>query len=155
MEKLNYCYILRAIGYGAGNNTYNGFSNNIERRIRQHCGLIKGGAKHTTRHKGGWEYIVQITSLDPRFDQRMALSLEWHIKYPKNLRPRPREFNGAIGRIQGLNHVFQLAETRYAGIHLEVYILKDLAPFLSERNNITIHHVDNFTAPDRKNGQNS
>ena len=36
------CYILKS-----GNRTYNGSTNNMRRRLRQHNGEIKGGAKYT------------------------------------------------------------------------------------------------------------
>jgi predicted GIY-YIG superfamily endonuclease len=99
----NYCYILYN---DTNNNTYNGFTVNIERRLRQHNCEIKGGAKYTTsRHqKHGiiWKYLAIITSRDPEFTRTKCLSLEWSIKYPDNKRPRPARFNSPSGRLLGL-----------------------------------------------------
>ena len=98
---VNYCYILA----NACNQTYNGYTNNLSRRVRQHNSEIKGGARYTCG-KGPWEYIAVITCDDEAFTMRRALSLEWSIKYPTNKRPRPREYQGASGRINSLSLVF-------------------------------------------------
>jgi putative endonuclease len=42
-----YLYILKC----ADNSLYTGIAANIEKRIRQHLGIIKGGAKYTKSHK--------------------------------------------------------------------------------------------------------
>ena len=42
--------------------TYVGITNNHERRIRQHNGEIVGGAKYTTRTKGGvWKFVYLVS----------------------------------------------------------------------------------------------
>jgi predicted GIY-YIG superfamily endonuclease len=102
-EKSNYCYIL----YNDQNNlTYNGYTNDLNRRLRQHNCEIKGGAKFTTniciKRQVKWKFLAIISSLDPDFSQKKALSLEWSIKYPDNKRPRPRAFNSPQGRLEGL-----------------------------------------------------
>ncbi len=75
------------------NKTYVGYTNNPERRIRQHNGLIKGGAKYTTRqHKSEWKYLAIIAS--PEFTHQTALSFEWYVKHSK--------YNRVNGRIQSL-----------------------------------------------------
>lgn len=111
----NYCYIL----YNASDNTYNGFTNNLERRLRQHNCIIKGGAKCTSG-RGPWEYLAIITSDDESFTKRRALSLEWHIKYPTNKRPRPREYNGPLGRLASLPLV--LENPKFADLDFRVYV---------------------------------
>lgn len=138
---MNYCYILKA---KQSTKSYNGYTNNLERRIRQHCGELVGGAKFTTKHAAGWEYIAQITSNDQeRFNQKAALSLEWHIRYPKNKRPRAKEFNGPEGRIKGLNPVFQWAQTKFGDLHFDVYIDAAYIDLLQPQSNITIHTLTN------------
>lgn len=100
----HYCYIL----FNKSNNaTYNGYTVNLERRLRQHNGIIQGGAKYTTRlitkiKPSEWRYLAVIHS--PIFTSKTALSLEWSIKYPTHKRPRPALFNSPHGRIQGLKH---------------------------------------------------
>lgn len=103
-QPYNYCYIL----YNELNNlTYNGYTNNLQRRIRQHNGEIKGGAKYTTRRKVGWKYLAYVTVEDPAFTQKRALSWEWHCKYPTGHRPRRKEFNSPEGRLRGLQLALQ------------------------------------------------
>lgn len=60
----NVCYILVK---NVDHKTYNGYTNNPTRRLRQHNGLIQGGAKYTTRErkvdkgiKRRWEYLVIV-----------------------------------------------------------------------------------------------
>ena len=75
------CYIL----YNHANHkTYVGYTNNIDKRIRQHNGEIKGGARFTSNQvvKGVvWVYLMIISS--PTLTKNEALSLEWHIKHKK------------------------------------------------------------------------
>jgi putative endonuclease len=112
---VNYCYILA----NACNQTYNGYTNNLSRRVRQHNSEIKGGARYTCG-KGPWEYIAVITCDDEAFTMRRALSLEWSIKYPTNKRPRPREYQGASGRINSLSLVF--SNPKFADLRFVVYV---------------------------------
>ena len=95
------CYILKSAKH-LSNYTYNGYTVNIQRRIRQHNGEITGGAR-TTKAKRPWEYIMIIASSDEAFNKNRALSLEWHLRYPTNKRPRPKEFQGPVGRILGVD----------------------------------------------------
>ena len=93
-----YCYILKS-----GNRTYNGYTVNPERRLRQHNGEIKGGAK-ATAGKGPWKFIFIMTGF---VTQSNALSCEWRIKHPKG-KKRPKEYTGPAGRIRSLNYVLNL-----------------------------------------------
>lgn len=100
----NYCYIL----YNETNNkTYNGYTNNLERRLRQHNGEIKGGARYTTcRDNIQWKYLA-IVECPEDMTKSDVLALEWMIKYPTRQRPRPKEFGGPEGRIKGLELALQ------------------------------------------------
>lgn len=66
--------------------TYVGITNNFEKRIRQHNGEIKGGAKNTRRGKGFWECRAQIKPLTHKQSARIepmikkATGLENRIK---------------------------------------------------------------------------
>lgn len=87
----NFCYILSNT---MRTHTYVGYTNNPCRRIRQHNGELAGGAKYTTRYGrkvgqdgqpyGGWEFAALISNPSPLFDNKIALSLEWHMKPHKN-----------------------------------------------------------------------
>lgn len=98
----HYCYIL---WHQETNMTYNGYTNNLERRLRQHNGELSGGARSTSRFPGGWQYLFIITSEELTYER--ALSLEWHIRFPTNKRPRPRNYQGAVGRIEGVRLVLE------------------------------------------------
>lgn len=74
------------------NKTYVGYTNKPKTRIRQHNGLIKGGAKYTTRHnQNSWRYLAVIAS--PDFTKNTALSFEWYVKHNSQ---------GVDGRIEKL-----------------------------------------------------
>lgn len=94
-----YCYIIRSTNPDFSNYTYNGSTNDLVRRLRQHNGEIVGGAK-ATKGKGPWVYIG---IWDGFSSHKEALSCEWRIKHPTNTRKRPSKFNGVKGRIKSLN----------------------------------------------------
>lgn len=95
-----YCYII----HNEQNRTYNGYTNNLERRLRQHNGLIKGGAR-ATHGRGPWNFVLIVTS--EHWDCiSVAMQHEWSIKYPTRKRPRPREYEGTLGRLNSMKHVF-------------------------------------------------
>lgn len=105
MSENAYCYILYNTNVNENKKTYNGYTVNLQRRIRQHNGEIKGGARYTSNNATGqWKYLVVIHS--PEFSKHSALSMEWHVKYPNNKRPRPSMFQGVIGRLNSLPLVF-------------------------------------------------
>jgi len=68
-------YILREKD---GKRTYVGYTTNVERRIRQHNGEIKGGAKYTRGRK--WEIFGTIEGFPNKI---IALQCEWRIKHCK------------------------------------------------------------------------
>lgn len=79
------------------NRTYVGITNNLERRIRQHNGDIKGGAKYTRNFKGTgeWRYHLYISG----FTKNDCLSIERSIKNTKiGIKGSPLE-----RRIQSIN----------------------------------------------------
>lgn len=53
---VNVCYVL-----GCGEATYNGYSNNMARRLRQHNGELVGGARATSG-RGPWRVVAVVTS---------------------------------------------------------------------------------------------
>jgi predicted GIY-YIG superfamily endonuclease len=85
------CYILQGIG-----KTYVGSTNNFYRRLKQHNGLISGGAKGT---RSGRPY-KPICFINGRFGRKFSLQLEWRIRHPFG-RKRKR-----CDRITGIKEVF-------------------------------------------------
>lgn len=118
------CYILRA----PGGRSYNGYTNHMARRLRQHNKELVGGARATSRG-GPWDVIAVVVARDEAtaveaFTHVRALSLEWHIRYPTGHRPRPRRFDGPAGRIAGL--MLALAHPKFADLKLEAHVLRSL-----------------------------
>jgi predicted GIY-YIG superfamily endonuclease len=140
MSEIAFCYIL----YNDRNaKTYNGYTVNIDRRIRQHNGLIKGGARFTTADskKYGsefWKYLLIIEC--DEWDKVKAQSVEWSVRYPNNKRPRPPQFSGADGRIIGLQYVF--SNPKFANLTFRVKVCQEYFEFarttLSQCSNANI-----------------
>lgn len=99
-----YCYIIRSTNPLFINNTYNGSTNDLTRRLRQHNGEIVGGAK-ATKGKGPWVYLAIWKGFKTH---KEALSCEWRIKHPTNTKKRPKKYNGIEGRIKSLNILINL-----------------------------------------------
>lgn len=96
-----YCYII----FNDNDRTYNGYTVNLQRRLKQHNGILKGGAK-STHNRGPWSFLCVITS--PCWDcVSTAMQHEWSIKYPTRRRPRPKEYNRKMGRLHSLEKVFE------------------------------------------------
>jgi predicted GIY-YIG superfamily endonuclease len=74
------CYLLLAKGAYL---TYIGSTNDFNRRIRQHNGELRGGAKYTTRHANGWEPMLIVGGFGSKSD---ALKFEWAAKRASNRR---------------------------------------------------------------------
>ena len=96
-----FCYIVA----NDRDRTYNGYTTNLRRRLRQHNGELVGGAR-ATRGRGPWHFVAVLTSLDWTCGAT-AMRHEWSIKYPTRKRPRPKAFDGALGRVMSLRHVFE------------------------------------------------
>ena len=67
-------YIVYLLKHTIHNRTYLGITNNPIKRIRQHNGLLRGGAKytHSFKNNGEWIYYLQIQNLN----KKEALSIE-------------------------------------------------------------------------------
>ena len=67
------CYIIFNNIY-----TYIGITNNLNKRIKKHNNVLKGGAKYTSRNlcNGRWSYYLLI----PNLTKRQSLSYERIIK---------------------------------------------------------------------------
>lgn len=99
-----FCYILgqsSCIERGIGK-TYNGYTVNLNHRLRQHNGEIKGGA-YATRGIGPWEFIAAMTC--DTWTNIRAMQVEWLCRYPTRKKPRPTSFAGAKGRITSLTEI--------------------------------------------------
>lgn len=64
----------------ATNKSYVGYTVDIQKRLRQHNGEIKGGAR-ATRH-GNWRLVALLDDIATRSE---AMSIEWHVKRARSL----------------------------------------------------------------------
>ena len=126
------CYILKNKDEKYKNYTYNGATNNFKRRLRQHNGEIKGGAKYT-RGKGEWEPYCIITGFNGKI---ATLQAEWKIRTVQGRR-RPSKFSKPIGRIKGLNEILKLdkftsnCEEKICEQNLIIYIDDEFKQYLT------------------------
>ena len=135
--KKYYCYILQQINVIKSLN-YVGYTVNCPRRLRQHCGDIKGGAIYT-KNRGPWEYLAVLHCCT--WNNIRALQVEWLIKHPTRKRKRPTRFSGSVGRIKSLEEIFNRIPIEE---QINIYIHPDfqtLALSLPLKKNITICHT--------------
>ena len=74
------------------NLTYAGVSPTPDKRLRQHNGEIKGGAKYTTSKGPGWEHICLIGGFQNKVQ---SMQFEWAVKHVT-----PRDAGGVENRIK-------------------------------------------------------
>ncbi len=131
-NKKYYCYILYTSNAFYSTQTYNGSTNDLKRRIRQHNGELVGGAKSTS-NKGPWDYLAVISGFETH---KEALSCEWKIKHPTGARLRPKKYCGVEGRIKSLNLIMGLDKWTNNSTGLEsgneytIYILDEFSNLL-------------------------
>lgn len=142
-----YCYILRTNNSFHYNYTYNGSTNNLIKRLRQHNGQIGGGAKATS-NKGPWEYYAVLTGFSTHNE---TLSCEWKIKHPTGKKLRPKKYCGINGRIDALNLVLSLdtwtskSEGLNSGREYTLYLSNDVFDIVKKENiksNVIIKSID-------------
>ena len=75
-SKLWFVYCLKSL---SSSKTYVGATVNLSRRLRQHCGELKGGARYTSSGRP-WSYVFIVSGFP---EKRTALSFEWHWKHAK------------------------------------------------------------------------
>ena len=120
----HYCYILASGGDKLS--TYNGYTVDLKRRIRQHNREIKGGAKATAK-RDDWHYIAIVSN--PAWTANQALSFEWHVKHPTGHRKRPARFNGVRGRLDSLPLVLDKIHAEHP---YDVWIRDDILDALED-----------------------
>ncbi len=142
----HYCYILKNNYEPHKMRTYNGYTTNLKRRIRQHNQEIKGGAKYTKLWGNKtWEYIAIIEG-NP--DNHHALQCEWKIKHPTNKKLRPKKYNGPEGRILSLNEIIKQIKWTSNSTHeikdmnINIYIHDEYIHLIKDiPENINIYNI--------------
>ena len=90
------CYLLKST---TTRKTYFGYTKNVSKRLRQHNGEIKGGAK-ATRYGRPWIIICVITGFP---DKTTALQFEW-----RNHHPLKKRGCGINSRLQCLINILKM-----------------------------------------------
>ena len=87
------CYIIKSENPQHKNRTYVGATNDLHHRLRQHNGVIKGGAKYT-QGKGPWVLVCCVAGFPDRStvinafnnseeeEKVPALQFEWRMHHP-------------------------------------------------------------------------
>lgn len=86
-EPIHHCYLLQSLSNPS--KTYIGYTVNPARRIKQHNGLLKGGAKYTSKFQP-WKFIAIIEGFK---DEPLGLRFEWAWQNPK----RSKIFRNGLG----------------------------------------------------------
>lgn len=154
-----FCYVLR--NTQEENRTYNGMTNNVEQRIKQHnCDgpQTKGAVYTRTWGRGCWEYIMILTGDPEVFDKHEALRCEWRIKKPEGKR-RTTKYVGPRNRIKGVNHAMSLERftsncpNTVKDLGLKIWVHEDYVDALDERYYLDIESCT-FSSDDIANIQN-
>lgn len=146
-----FCYILKCINITnekQRNLTYNGSTNKPSRRIRQHNGVIIGGAKATKGKQ--WEMYAILTGFPTH---QNCLSCEWRIKKPDN-KKRTAKYCGVVGRLKGLNKVIQLKKwtnqciVNNCDFNMKLYVVEDMLTHIDLNNvpdNIDVYTISKIS----------
>jgi structure-specific endonuclease subunit SLX1 len=120
-----YCYLLQSLSTPRSTSTYIGFTNDPIRRLRQHNGLIVGGAYKTSR-KRPWKHLLIVSGFPNKIS---ALQFEWQFQNP------------LLSRIVRHDLISKLSQNRgYKSKILTLTIM--LSHQLWQQLNLTVHFYD-------------
>jgi predicted GIY-YIG superfamily endonuclease len=97
--------------------TYIGATIDKDRRLRQHNGILKGGARATSRRPGEWYRVCYVEGFQ---DSHSALSFEWHWKHFTRRLKNDRSKSSLERRQAALQVCMEWAEEQWPDIELEV-----------------------------------
>lgn len=88
-------YICYALEHSSSRKVYTGMTNNFTRRLRQHNGELKGGARSTHCRRGHWAARIHVEGFESKGE---AMSFEHAWK-------KTIKGGGLRGRIRSLEHL--------------------------------------------------
>ncbi len=135
-NKKTYVYII----HSDLEKTYCGVTDDLERRIEQHNGIISGGAKATRGRS--WEYFVIIEGFK---DRKEALQFEWKMHHPDGKRHKNAKYNGLEGRLLSIKDVFEkhfIKEPEYLKNEYKVKILGDYLFYFDDYKKDNINFIE-------------
>ena len=120
------------------NKSYVGYTNDFYRRWKQHNGMLKGGAKYTTRNNSsnsnGWEPICIV---DGFVCKKEAMRCEWKLKRAR----------GYLNRIKNIDYIFNNNQkftskgSNIDTLNLKIYTKKEYYGYF---NNLEINELEWF-----------
>jgi predicted GIY-YIG superfamily endonuclease len=96
-EGPHHVYVLRGKKKRSTVLHYIGYTNNIEKRLKQHNGILKGGARSTAG--GSWKILCRLTGFK---SYEEALAAEWRFKHPNGKRGRTTFTAKSLTTVLGL-----------------------------------------------------
>jgi len=126
-EKDICCYVLTN---ASKKRSYRGYTNNITRRLRQHRGIIKGGAKYTR----SFDKCILQMYISGFPSKRLAMSYEWYTKHSPyiNTLNIPRY-------VQTFLH--PLSMKKFSSLPLTIYVHAEQLAFIKKTSNTKSHAV--------------
>lgn len=113
-----FVYLLESVDH---KNTYVGATVDLDRRLRQHNGVIKGGAKLTTSRLGVWSRVMYVSGF-PTW--KSALQFEWRWK---NITRRVGGGSPLVRRICALSKLLSLDRSTSNALP---YVLWEVPPHI-------------------------
>lgn len=135
-----FCYFLES----RGKLTYNGYTVDLTRRLRQHNGELSGGAKGT-RGKGPWKFFAVLHS--ETWTAQRAMQVEWLCRYPTRKKPRPRKFVGPGGRIKSLPEIFARCDQERITLYVSTEWM-EVTQQLSLPSNVELKNISMLMSSD-------
>jgi predicted GIY-YIG superfamily endonuclease len=108
MDSSEYNYIVYLLKNSHNNCTYVGITNNPERRLRQHNGEIKGGARYTHNKKETsiWSYYGFILGLDKSTALSIEKKIHIHSRKYKGNNPLEKRINCINNILKDYNNLY-------------------------------------------------
>ncbi len=115
-------------------NTYVGITNDFNHRLKQHNGIIKGGAKATKKFED-WTLGYYISGFE---EKNVVLSFEWHMHHPNGKRKKDnssKNYYGVFGRLRALCEVLAHDKFEHIVQKLKLNIKRDLYELVKKEDN--------------------
>jgi predicted GIY-YIG superfamily endonuclease len=122
------CYCIRNENE---NKTYIGITNNFKKRIRQHNGILSGGAKYT--HGDKWSPIIILTGFISK-NQVLRFEYLW-----KKCKIKTTYKSGIMKRLEIMDYLFSKNDE---WSNLIIHSVPEIAPFIQIQENI--HPLSDF-----------
>ena len=122
--------------------TYCGITNDIKKRIKQHNGILKGGAKSTRGYE--WNYFCMIDGFISKSD---VLSFEWRMHHPDGKRKKDKRYYGIEGRFLSIYDVILwwfLSKNTENPYPLHIYIKEEYINEYKEKIDFSDELFDDF-----------